>query len=243
MNTMQRNTFVVGLLVVAAIGLGMVLLAARPQQQSPSDSSAADSLTVTYMQNGQSRSLELRKVAVDAFTGSRFILGSSSAKNTIVEFADYQCPACGLFANQFESSFKTQFIDSGQVRYAFRDFPLPQHQNAPLAAQAAACALAGGGFLNFKAILFRGQAQWSNLSSEAATEQLAEYATFAGLNKSSFLKCLETNNAKDAIATDVEMGRKVGLSATPSFVVNGYLVAGALPPEAFTAILEKVGIQ
>jgi protein-disulfide isomerase len=116
-------------------------------------------------------------------------------------------------------------------------------RNAPLAAQAAACANDNGRFEAYKAILFRGQAQWSNSSSETATQQFAEFATFSGLNKSQFLECLKSDSAKNAIASDMDIGRKVGLSSTPSFVVNGYLVAGALPVEAFKAILEKVGNQ
>ena len=128
-----------------------------------------------------------------------------------------------------------------RVRYAFRDFPLPQHQNAPLAAQAASCAFDQGRFAEYKAILFRGQAQWSNSLNKAATAQLAEYGTSVGLNKAKLLECIQSNNAQAAIETDKALGVQVGLSSTPSFVINGYLMAGTLPIEAFEAILAKVG--
>ncbi len=236
MNSQQRNTFLVALVGVALLGIGIIFFVTRPQ--APSDD--GETLNISYTNNGTTQNLELRKVAVNALEGARFISGSSNAKNTIVEFSDYQCPACATFATQTESQFKTDFIDTGLVRFAYRDFPLAQHANAPLAAQAAACANQSGRFENYKAILFRGQSQWSNSSSETASQQFAE---FAGLNKTSFLECLKSDNAKDAIAADVNMGRKVGLNSTPSFVVNGYLVAGALPIEAFKAILEKVGTK
>ncbi len=237
MNSQQRNTFLVALMVVALLGIGIIFIATRPQ--APSDNS--QTIGITYTLNGTTQNLELRKVNSTALEGARFISGSSSAKNTIVEFSDYQCPACGVFATQFESQFKTDLIDTGLVRFAYRDFPLGQHANAPLASQAAACANDGGRFENFKAILFRGQSQWSNSSSVVATGQFAEFATFAGLNKNSFLECLKSDSAKAGIQADKSMGNQVGLKSTPSFVINGYLVAGALPVEAFKAILEKVG--
>jgi protein-disulfide isomerase len=146
---MQRNTFLFGLLLVAIVGLVTVLLTTRFQTAG----STGETLTVNYIQGGVNKSLELKKVSSDALAGARFTSGSSEAKNTIVEFADYQCPACGAFATQFEAQFKSELIDSGIAQYAFRDFPLPQHLNAPLAAQVAACANDAGRFEAFKAIL------------------------------------------------------------------------------------------
>ena len=233
----SKQIFLSILAIIAAVGVAVVVIASRPQGTN----SVGETLTVSYTKEGTTQSLELRKVNNLAIDGARFISGSSTAKNTIVEFSDYQCPACAAFATQSESQLKTDLIDTGLVRFAYRDFPLAQHVNAPLAAQAAACANDAGRFDAYKAILFRGQAQWSSSSSQTATQQFAEFATYLGLNKESFLKCLATNNAQGAVALDMEMGRTVGLNSTPSFVVNGYLVAGALPAKAFKAILEKVG--
>lgn len=239
MNTQQRNAFLVALGIVALLGIGMVFVSTR----QPSSNAARGEINLTYVKNGVSQNLELRKVKSTAFEGARFISGSSQAKNTIVEFSDYQCPACGVFSTQIEAQLKTDLIDTGLVRFASRDFPLPQHANALLAAPAAACAHQESRFEEYKAILFRGQAQWSNSSSAVAAEQFGEFATFVGLNKNSFLECLTSDDSKATIEADAQLGRDIGLSSTPSFVINGYLVAGALPVEAFKAVLEKVGNQ
>ncbi len=237
MNSQTRNYFLIGLAIVAILGVGLVTNIAR----STPNKTTGDSISVSYTLNGKTQTLELQKVSVDAFVGAQFSSGSSKAQNTIVEFADYQCPACGTFATQYEGLFKTKLVDTGKVRYAFRDFPLPQHQNAPLAAEAAACAQLENRFDNYKAILFRSQAEWSNSSSEVAADQFTQYASYVGLNKLRFTECLKKAGAASAIKADMDMGNKVGLTATPSFVVNGYLVSGALPVEAFEAILERVG--
>ncbi|MFN3267602.1 MAG: DsbA family protein, partial [Deinococcales bacterium] len=207
----SKSLFFGALAGVAVLGVALVLFVTRA---NTAVDTAGETLTVSFTADGTTRSLELRKVGSDALEGARFVSGSSSAKNTVVEFSDYQCPACAAFATQFEGRFKSELVDTGLVRFAYRDFPLQQHPNAPIASQAAACAQESGRFEEYKAILFRGQEQWSDSSAQAAPQQFAEYATYVGLNKAAFLECIAKNGAKDAIAADVSMGRKVGLSST-----------------------------
>jgi protein-disulfide isomerase len=234
---MNKGLFVLGLGAVAVVGVGLIVAALG----QPRGTSSTPTKTVQYQKDGSTQTLELKYIGNNGMNGARYVFGSSSAKNTVVEFADYQCPACGVFATQFEGQFKTRFVDTGRVRYANRDFPLPQHQNAPLAARAAACAFEQDSFEAYKALLYRAQRQWSELGQSVAKQRFLEYAGYANLDKATFATCLEKTDSDAAIALDVEMGRTVQLEATPSFVVNGYLVSGALPPEAFEAILAVIG--
>lgn len=233
---MNKNLFLLGLGAVAIVGAGIVFSAVG--QQKPS---SAQTKTISYQKDGVTRALELKFVGKSAIDGARFVFGSSSAKNTVVEFADYQCPACAVFATQYESEFKSKFVDTGRVRYAYRDFPLPQHDHALLAAKAAACAATQNKFETYKAMLYRSQGQWSELSSALAKQNFLQIADYASLEPKAFASCLDNNSNDTAIATDEQAGREAQLEATPSFVVNGYLVSGALPPEAFEAILKAVG--
>ena len=130
----QKQIFFLILVGIAMFGIGTIVLALRPKSAV-----AGNTKTISYQLAGQNYSLTLRQVANDTSAGARFIQGSSNAKNTVVEFSDYQCPAYGVFATQFETVFKTQFVDSGKVCFMYRDYPLPQHQSARLTAQAAAC--------------------------------------------------------------------------------------------------------
>ncbi|MFN3267472.1 MAG: DsbA family protein [Deinococcales bacterium] len=237
MTKQQRNGFVLVLLVLGLLGLFVVF----SSRQAPVV--AQQSLVVRYSTaEGVTREVELTKVAGDAFDGARFVLGSSAAQNTIVEFADYQCPACALFAANTERQLEREFVQSGKVRYAFRDFPLPQHQNAMMAAQAVSCAHeAAGDYRALKSALFRNQSVWSNSLESAVKKQFADLAAAAGVKQVGFERCLESGNARMSIEADFQLGRELGVTSTPSFVVNGYRFAGALPIEAFRAILAKVG--
>jgi protein-disulfide isomerase len=237
----QRFVFLIGLALAAIVGIGVIVATTRPT--SAPTATAGTSLTVTYTLGGSSRTLTLTSVSEDALSGARFVSGQADAPNTVVEFSDYECPACGLFATQVESAFETEFVDSGKVRYAFRDFPLAQHKNAPLAAQAASCAHAQGRFAPYKALLFRAQALWSSSSSSRAAQQFSDFAAQIGLDAAGFSSCLASNDAQPGIDADLSAGRRVGLQATPSFVINGYLVSGALPIEAFRAVLDRVGVK
>jgi protein-disulfide isomerase len=238
MTQQQRNLFVIGLVFVGVLATIFIFSA---RTTNPSAEGTLQTLDVAYQSQGENRIVRLTKLDRDVFTGSRFVAGSSSAKNTVVEFADYQCPACGLFATNTESLFEKEFIETGKVRYAFRDFPLPQHQNAKLAAQAASCANVQGRYQPFKNIMFRGQAAWSSSLESVARKQFGEYAASSGINLAQFVTCLNSNNAAEAVAADMTLASQIGVTSTPSFVVNGYLLAGALPIEAFRAILDKVG--
>ncbi len=230
---MNVKVFVSVLVVIAVLGVGIVMLNLRPS----SSNITSGSKTVMYISGGINRTVSLRKVTVDAFVGARFISGKTDAPNTIVEFSDYQCPACAMFATQIQPEFKTRLLETGKVRFAYRDFPLPQHQNAKITAVAAACANLQGRFEPMNQILFRAQNQWDSLSPNLAKEKLKELATNTGVNQKEFATCLSSQQFDAAIEADQAAGNAVQLEATPSFVVNGYLVSGAIPIEAFEAII------
>ncbi len=167
--------------------------------------------------------------------------GEKNAPFTVVEFADYECPACGVFSTEYESTFAARFIATGKVLYAYRDFPLSQHANANVASLAAACAADQGKFSDFKAILFRAQNDWSQSNPAQVISQFKDYASQVGLDSNKLETCIQSAAAQKSIDADMAMGNLVGLNATPTFVINGYMVSGALPPEAFQAIFDQIG--
>jgi protein-disulfide isomerase len=136
--------------------------------------------------------------------------------------------------------FDTKLVQSGKVRFAYRDFPLPQHANANAASLAAACASDQGKFADFKRTLFRAQTAWASSSLTQALEQFADYANQVGLDGAKLKSCVNSGSSQASIDADVAAGKRVGLNATPSFVINNFLVSGALPVEAFQAIIAKL---
>ena len=231
----------IALAVIAVAGVGLIVWSQRGAGTTSSAGAAVK--TVSYTAQGQAQTVTLTKIAGDAFAGSRFVLGAADAPVTVVEFADYECPACGDFATTTAAQFESEFVDTGKVRLSFRDFPLSQHKNAPLAAVAASCANVEKRWDAMHDILFRSQSQWSESSPDAFKAQLIDYAQQIGLDSNAFQTCLSSNQFAAAIQKDMDAGAAAGLEATPTFVINGYRLSGALPIEGFRAVLLEFGVK
>ncbi len=163
------------------------------------------------------------------------VKGNANAKVTIVEFSEYQCPFCKRYIDESYSLIMEDYGD--QIRYIFRDFPLPFHANAQPTALAARCAGDQGKYWEMHDLLFEEQANWSG--KEDITNDLTSYANQIGLNQSAFSSCLSSEKFAQAIEDDISLGQKVGVSGTPSFFINGQMIVGALPYDNFKAIIDE----
>ncbi len=141
---------------------------------------------------------------------------TSSAQITIVEFGDYECPACGQY-----SPFVHQLLTdmAGKVNFVFRNFPLSQHANAVITAQAAEAAGLQGKYWQMHDKLFETQNEWSNLSNPEPV--LEGYALSLGLNIDQFKSDMNSSKVKDKISRDTSDANLADIAATPTFFVNG----------------------
>lgn len=114
----------------------------------------------------------------------------------------------------------------GQIRLVYKDFPLPSHKGARPAAEAARCAGERGRFWEYHDLLFMAQPAFSR-------EDLQGYARRLELPQETFLACLDGGQFRDAVQQDMQEGRSLGVSGTPTFFVNGQKLVGAQPLEAF----------
>lgn len=145
--------------------------------------------------------------------------GQPNAPVLIMEFADFQCPACGQFA-LFSKPLMKDYIDNGTVRFVWYDFPLTQiHKNAVLAARAGRCANEQSQFWAFHDAIFRSQSQWSE--SDDAADLFAGYARQAGLDGDAFAQCLGSDKYQKEVSESFQLGTTLGVSATPTLIVNG----------------------
>jgi protein-disulfide isomerase len=170
--------------------------------------------------------LEPPRVIVD--TAGAPLKGSPSAPVTIVEFSDFQCPYCRE-ATQTLKRLEQQY--GNKVRVVFRDFPLPMHKDAPKASEAAACANEQGQFWPMHDKLFENQ-------SSLQVPDLKRRAADIGLNTSRFDDCLDSGKYAGEWQRNRAIGQRYGVSATPTFFINGRMVLGALPFQAFTEIVD-----
>jgi protein-disulfide isomerase len=164
--------------------------------------------------------------------------GPPSAPITIVEFSDFQCSYCKRVVNVLEQVLE-RYPD--KVKLAFRDFPIVNiHPQAEKAAEAAHCAGEQGKFWEFHDLLFDKQ-------DTIPTANFAEHAKTLGLEVSSFQTCLDGRKYQAKVERNYAAGVKAGVSGTPAFFINGRLLSGAQPLEAFKAVideeLERLGLQ
>lgn len=130
------------------------------------------------------------------------------------------------------------YIQTGQVRYVVKDFPLPSHANALVAAEAARCAGVQGGYWDMHARLFEDQKEWASQAEADVIETFVGYAQDLGLDGESLRLCLESEQFGELIRQDQWDGQQAGVQGTPSFLVNGQLFAGAYPYQVFEEIIE-----
>lgn len=143
--------------------------------------------------------------------------GAQNAPVVFVEFADYECPYCQKVNPQIQQ-LKKDFGD--KVALVFKDFPLPMHHSAEKAAEAARCAGEQGKFWQYHDVLF--------YSKELDVDALKEHARVLKLDGDKFDACLDNGNEAAAVKKDLDEGKGLGLTGTPSFFVNGHFFSGVI---------------
>jgi protein-disulfide isomerase len=162
--------------------------------------------------------------------------GNKESKTILIEYSDFQCPACGAYYSTLKQ-LKNELGDS--FAFIYRHFPLPQHQNAELAAQSAEAAAKQGKFWEMHDKLFENQSSWSPVSQKDAEKSFADYAESLGLDINQFKEDAESAEVKKKIADDKKSGERALVNATPSFFLNGVLISPKNYDEFKQLILES----
>ncbi len=161
--------------------------------------------------------------------GNSPVKGSATAPVELIEFADFECPFC-LQASPTVKQVLDTYGD--RIRFVYRNFPLQNHPHARPAAEAAQCANEQGQFWPFHDRLF---AEPGKLSDA----ELKQTAAALGLNAAQFNKCVDDHKFQSVVETDAQAGAKAGVTGTPAFFINGRLLSGAQPFDAFKRIIEE----
>lgn len=145
-------------------------------------------------------------------------LGDPNAPVHVIEWGDYQCPACKSFEQRFFPTIVEQYIATGKVRWEFRDFAFIGAESTR-AAEAAYCALDQGKFWEFHAALYANQTG-ENVGA-FSDRRLEEIARVVGLDVGQFRSCLRDGTHKEEVQQMIREAQSLGVRATPSFSVNG----------------------
>ncbi|HET9224985.1 MAG TPA: DsbA family protein [Roseiflexaceae bacterium] len=165
--------------------------------------------------------------------------GSPEASITVIEYGDFQCPSCAAFATHQEPTFDQRYIETGKVRFIYHDYPLPQHNNAVIAAAAARAAGEQGKFWQMHDLLFARQRAWS--TSNDIQPLLGSYAAAIGLDRQAFDQALTSEKYVAALETARQQAGQRGVQATPTFEVNGTLVDASQLEATIETLLQAKG--
>lgn len=241
----------VGLLVVAAFALGTLY-----QKVKILESGGTTTKTAAQPSGQPSQPNQPQAPAAAAelkITDDDPALGSKNAKVTIVSFEDFQCPFCGAFTGlnpemvkSMQSrdpswqpaltGLKKDYIDSGKVRFIWKDYPF-LGQESFLSAQAARCAQDQGKFWEYHDYLFSHQS--GENQGAFSKENLKKFASELKLKTADFNDCMDKAKYEKKIQEAVTYGQSVGVNGTPATFVNGKLVSGAVPYSTFKPMIEE----
>lgn len=203
----QRNKvyIIVALVTIIFIAGGVLLMGGKGNSDSVSTNTISSSILVPA-----------GAIITSGFVNGIYLPANPSAKVTLVEFGDYECPGCSIYS-AYIKGLLTEF--NGKINYVFRNYPLSQHNNALIASYAVEVAGIQGKYWEMHEKIYATQADWSSLPDPTST--FRQYASDLSLNLDQFASDMNSQKVKDIVQSDINDGNKVGLTSTPTFYING----------------------
>lgn len=176
---------------------------------------------------------------VEVELGDAPTLGDGDATVTVIEFSDFECPFCGRYYTNVMPQLKSEYVDTGKVLFAYKQFPLTSiHPNAFKASEAALCADDQDKFWEYHDALFEGQQ-----SRGVGAAVLPQIAAELELDVDEFNECLSSGKYANQVRADMTQGEQAGVTGTPTTFVNGVKIVGAVPYETIKAEIERALAQ
>jgi protein-disulfide isomerase len=180
----SRKPFYIGLALVAVLGVA--------------------GLSYATTQSAKSRIITLDP-SLPPVTSQGYVLGNPNAAVELVEFGDFECPACGSYAELAEADVRARYVNTGKVRFRFIDFPLAGHQNTLNASNAAACADEQGKFWEMHDLIYSTQNEWNGIT---------------GIDAAKFDDCLDTRRMLPKVQSHLKLANDRGIASTPTFIIG-----------------------
>lgn len=212
--------------IIAAVGLGFALTRAGGDDETTSSS-------------GQVQDEEAQQAA-DAIErrddDDPMAMGAADAPVVLVNYSDFQCPFCGKFARDSHEKLVDKYVKDGTLRIEWRDFPY-LGEDSRKAAKAGRAAAEQGKFWEFHDAYYADQPK-SN-SGQLTGDFLTGIANEVGLDVKKFHADRKSNKFDESIDEDFNEGQAIGVTGTPTFVINGIPIVGAQPLNTFADVIEN----
>jgi protein-disulfide isomerase len=208
---MKKNIWLVGFIIILVAALGAIWFA---RKASNIDSGGQEEAQI-------------------AITAEDHVKGSQNASVTLVEWSDFQCPACRSYYPILKA-LSAQFPDD--LRIVYRHFPLRAiHLGAEPAARASEAASLQGKFWEMHDLIFENQDSWGPAPTREAFEKLAQVL---GLDIERYRSDVESDAVKNHVSNDLRLGNSLGINSTPTFYLNGRKISNPLSLDAFSAVIQ-----
>jgi len=210
------------------------------QARQAYDAMVAQQTAIVQQESNAQQAPPQPAAVVEVALDNVYAVGDPNAPVTIIEYTDFQCPYCARHALQTFTQIDENLVETGKVRYVFKDLPLTSiHPQAMLAAEAARCAgdQDQEAYIAMHNLLFEKQKSWSGQAN--AADLFADYAAEIGLDSASLKTCLENHEFEKEVQADMQEANALGFSGTPAFLINGQSVVGAQPFEVFEQAVES----
>ncbi|MDJ0384265.1 thioredoxin domain-containing protein [Streptomyces sp. G-G2] len=221
------------LLISAGVTLAAVVLGVVSWQATAAKDTAPESAPASAPQASDPRAELMKLARRDA--GDKLSTGRADAPVVLIEYSDFKCGYCGKFARDTEPELVKKYVENGTLRIEWRNFPIFGAESEA-AAKASWAAARQDRFAAFHAAAYAEGAKEKGFGEA----RLLELAREAGVpDQQRFQQDMAGREAAAAVRQDQEEGYRIGVTSTPSFLVNGQPIAGAQPMEAFTAAITK----
>jgi len=218
-NEQRTQLWIAGIFLVLIIGITIIATLASGNAVTPA--SSAD-FTATQ---------------TSALSTTDHTRGATNATVSLMEYGDFQCPACGAYEPLVEQLFKTY---GDKVQFVFRNFPLYQvHQDAGIAAQAAEAAAIQGKYWEMHDLLYSTQATWSTVgATDVVSKYFDGYAKSLGMNVSKFDTDINSTAVKAKVDADATLGNTAQVNHTPTFFINLTQIPNPQSYADFTKVID-----
>ena len=203
--------------------------------QAPSEASVNSESPVVIPTTDNSAAQQ--KLMETVLAQTRHFMGDPDAPVTIIEFADFQCPYCGRFFAETKPQIDEQYMQSGEVRFAYFNFAFLGPESN-WAAEAAECASDQNKFWEYHDKLYASQA--GENQGAFNKDNLKKFAEELGLDTSTFDECLDSGKYTQLVQDESSLASSIGVRSTPTFLINGQAVVGAQPYEIFQQTIDSL---
>ena len=187
---------------------------------------------ITHINGGSDAEKIEEKINIE-LSENELSIGDLNAPVTVVEWSDFQCPYCKKFYEDTIKEIKTNYVDTGKVRFVYKHFPLSFHESAELSAMAVECANEQGVWYEYHEAIFENQ------EGNYDESDLIKWSEGIVSDQNEFRSCLTSNRYSEKIKNDMNYGQSIGVQGTPGSFVNGIKIDGAQPYAVVASIIES----